>query len=89
MPRASTFGERGHIPLPHPHHPLWPAKLAMCGYAADYYCSKHLTEYPPHENPGYAPLWLQQEKETLQVYWQMQKDQLTTESLCDCVAFVS
>ena len=27
-------------------HPLWPAKLAMCGFAADYVLLLHLTEHP-------------------------------------------
>ena len=36
-------------------HPLWPAKLAMRGFAADYPLLIYLTEHPHYENPGYAP----------------------------------
>ena len=42
MPKASTFGERGHIPLPHPP----PIGLLLLFF---------LTEHPLDENPGYAP----------------------------------
>ena len=38
MPKASAFGGRGHIPLPHPP-PMASKKLAMRSYAADYYYS--------------------------------------------------
>ena len=38
--------------MPSRTHPLWPAKLAMHSFAADYY---YFTEHPPYEYPGYAP----------------------------------
>ena len=55
MPKASIFGGRGHIPLPHP-----PPMASKAGHAW-LRCGLlllHLTEHPPHQNPGYTPVWL-------------------------------
>ena len=52
MPKASAFGGRGHIPLPHP-----PPMASQAGHA---WLHRGLlllfspTEHPLDENPGYA-----------------------------------
>ena len=52
MPKASAFGGRGHIPLLHP-----PPMASKTGHAQlrRILLLLHLTEHPPHKNPGYAP----------------------------------
>ena len=53
MPKASAFGGRGHITLPHP--------LPMASKAGHAWLCRgllllhQLTEHPPYKNPGYAP----------------------------------
>ena len=51
LAKASAFGRRGYIPLPHP--PPMASKLAMGSYAA-MRLHRIILEHPPNKNPGYA-----------------------------------